>query len=239
MGILTHLKTKNKVFFILILHWGMQFSPIYCENDSFVENNVLNIKNFRSYYMYVSKNSAILRTNPTSYSFEIAILEKGEKVKVLYRSTQKSSLGGINEYWYYIKTNKGYIGWIFGSFLSDKFIEEEKKSIDKNVLKNQLKGIWWEVNDRGETGFRSLEFTPPDDSFKGNFIYKFQNTYKLEGEYYINNDGIIVLNKELSIGNKIELIQTPEGFRLYLKKDEQPYYFKKSNIELENDKNDG
>lgn len=172
---------------------------------------------------------AILRTNPTSYSFEIALLKKGEKVKVLFHPEQKTKIGNIEDYWYYVQTSKGYIGWIYGSFLSEQSSSTEKETIDKNIVKENIKGVWWEVNDKGDTGYRSIEFSfDSDNSFSGSFIYKFQNSYKIEGEFYINEDGSIELNKELSIGKILLLHKTTEGYRLFVQNEEKTYYFKKS-----------
>jgi len=183
---------------------------------------------FKSYDLYVSKKKAILRTNPTTYSMEIAILDKGEKVKVLYKNPHKVRVGLVEDYWYYVQTSKNYIGWIFGSFLgsSSEFVKDD--FANRDIMIKNIKGIWWEINERGETEYRSLEFYPDENKF----IYKFQNTNKIEGEFVISEKGIIELKKNLPIGKEIKFIETPEGYRLMSQKNDKTYYFKKSNIEL-------
>lgn len=183
---------------------------------------------FKSYDLYVSKKKAILRTNPTTYSMEIAILDKGEKVKVLYKNPHKVRVGLVEDYWYYVQTSKNYIGWIFGSFLgsSSEFVKDD--FANRDIMIKNIKGIWWEINERGETEYRSLEFYPDENKF----IYKFQNTNQIEGEFVISEKGIIELKKNLPIGKEIKFIETPEGYRLMSQKNDKTYYFKKSNIEL-------
>ncbi len=217
------------MYFVLL---GSLSSHLYSQELSTNYKNLTN--HFKPYNLYVSKKKAVLRTNPTTYSMEIAVLDKGENVKVLYKNPHKIRIGLVEDYWYYVQTSKNYIGWIFGSFLgsSSEFVKDD--FVNKNIVISNIKGIWWEINERGETEYRSFQFNPEEKKF----VYKFQNTNKIEGEFNINEKGIIVLNKDLPIGKELEFIETPEGYRLIAQKKDKIYYFKKSNMELPEQEND-
>ncbi len=225
------LKSVIKAIIFLVIMGEFFFSPnfykLYSQEYIMQNNNLSN--HFSSYYMYIAKNNAILRTSPSSYGFEIAILSKGEKVKVLYHPEEKVKIGQEKDYWYYVETEKKYIGWIFGSFLTEYKSNKKEEKITQEKISKELAGIWWEIDDLGNTGYRSIEFiTDSSNPSKGKFIYKFQNTNPIEGEYEITNDGNIQLEKDLSIGKNFTFIETSDGNRIVIEIKNKKIYFRKA-----------
>ncbi len=242
MGILTRQKKKDKIknriqiIQPIFLIFAMEiFLPIAILAQQKEPSKYYHkIKAEKPYEMFVSKQHAILRSNPTTYAFEIAILNRGEKVKVIYQPEEKTAIGNSLQHWYYVKTEKGYEGWIYGTFLSKTNPTEEElplEQISLETLSKELVGVWWEVDEFDNTGFRKFEFNIDNqDISKGTFLYTFKDSTKIEGDFEIKNNGKVILNKTLPIGNTIHFMKNPEGYRIILENKNRKYYFKKSTI---------
>lgn len=196
-------------------------------------------KSEKPYEMYISKKYAILRSNPTTYAFEIAILNQGEKVKVLFHSEASSKTDKSYD-WYFVKTDKGYQGWLYGSFLSKNNPTSEdlqKDQVSTETISKEIAGIWWEVDEFDSTRYRKFEFTlDKEDSKKGTFSYSFRDSNKIEGDFEIKNNGKVILKKNLSIGNVLNFIKNTEGYRIIIENNNKKYFFKKSIIQESKDK---
>lgn len=204
--------------------------PIFSQNLDIYK--YYHIKNTDKYIeMYVAKEYALLRSNPTNYAFEVAVLKKGEKVKVVYQPKERQTSSSIQE-WYFIITEKGYLGWIHSSFLSKTDpIREENEQLSMYIISKELSGTWWEVDEFNSIGFRKFEFQiDHSNREKGTFIYSFKDTPKIEGNFEIKKNGIIVLDKNLSIGNALTIIKNSDGYRIILEHNNKKYYFKKSKM---------
>ncbi|MFN3604477.1 MAG: SH3 domain-containing protein [Leptonema sp. (in: bacteria)] len=191
--------------------------------------------------LYVIKQGSVLRTEPSIYSFEVSLLNLGEAVDVLYKTNQKEVIGNSKSYWYYVKTERGLVGWIFGSLLSKTKVKEEEYFFDPKLVVNIIEGTWWEVNERGETGYRSLEIKKNiQNPYEGILIYKFSNQEPQEIKYTISDKGIVLLEKALPIGKEIFLYETYNEHRIYFQSaDKKQIFFKKAVIiEDSNEKND-
>lgn len=184
--------------------------------------------------LYVLKNGTILRTEPTLYGFEVSLLNQGEEVEVLFKTQKEELIGETKSVWYYVKTEKGLVGWIFGSLLSKTKTKKEEYYIDPKLVSNILEGVWWEVNEKGEIGFRSLEFKKENqDSLEGKLIYKFQNNNPIEVNFKISEKGIIQLEKSLPIGKEIYVFESYEYRIYFINENKKQIIFKKSQIPKE------
>lgn len=65
-------------------------------------------------YRITVVSSARLRTLPQTTAEEIARLPLGTIVSVLDQSAAKERIGGIEDFWYRVKTVAGESGWLFG-----------------------------------------------------------------------------------------------------------------------------
>lgn len=141
--------------------------------------------------LYGSSDAGILRTDPTTYGFEIGIVKKGESVKVLNRTDRKVRIGKSDDYWYFVKKENNLKGWVYGSALSripTGQTEEIIEGPDMVVVQANLPGIWWELNQDGSTGYRRIEFIPEGTIEKNNkeksALTKNQNTESTEDESF-------------------------------------------------------
>lgn len=200
---------------------------------------------FTSRYKYIHLRKAILRTNPTTYAYEIAILNPGEKVEVLSRTEKKSKIGNVEEYWYYVKTESGYTGWIFGGFLTDQVFQNpvgETRNVEE--MESMVAGVWWEVDEKERTRFRSLELLLEEDAEGKSqkkarkFIYSYQGKKLLEGRFEVFRNGTIHFYPSLPVGEIAELKEHVTEYRLLFRKDGRQWFFKKASV-MESSRNDG
>lgn len=118
---------------------------------------------FEASVLYSKVEAAIMRTDPTTYGFEIDTIRKGESVKVLKRTDKKSRIGQTEDYWYFVQKDNNLKGWVYGGTLSRIPTGEAEEVVDAPdlvVVQANLPGIWWELNADGSTGYRRLEFIP-------------------------------------------------------------------------------
>lgn len=227
MEILTPRNNKNRKFLLKILIFIFFCGNLYSQNYPYGKKET-------GEKLYVVKNGAILRTEPTLYGFEVSLLSQGEEVQVLFKTQKEEIIGETKSIWYYVKTEKGLVGWIFGALLSKTKTKKEEYYFDPKLVSNILEGLWWEVNERGETGFRSLEFQKENqDSLEGTVIYKFQNTNPIEVKFKITEKGMIQLEKALPIGKEIYVFESYEYRIYFLNDNKKQIMFKKSQVPKE------
>jgi len=65
----------------------------------------------------VNDDNVRIRKEPTLHGTQIGMLQKGESVKILEKSKDKMKIGSMDDYWYYILTDSGVVGWSYGTFL--------------------------------------------------------------------------------------------------------------------------
>lgn len=219
---------------------------------------------FEADVLYSKVDAAIIRTDPTTYGFEIGTVRKGEPVKVLRRTDRKVRIGKTTDYWYYIQKDNQLKGWVYGGSLSRRPTAEAEEVVegpDMVVVQANLPGIWWELNHDGSTGYRRLEFVPEgaekpareeeteDDlavpgaeenkevvlSETGKFQYFFGKSPGAIIEYRIDpRTRRINLKQESPVGQQFELIDLGEEFRLVSAKGDKKFTFKKG-FETEED----
>jgi len=116
---------------------------------------------FEASILYSQVDAAILRTDPSTYGFEIATVRKGEPVTVISRTEKKAQIGQSSDYWYFVEKEDQVRGWVYGATMSRiaaANTEDVVEGPDMVVIQANLPGIWWEVNQDGTTGYRRLEF---------------------------------------------------------------------------------
>jgi len=65
----------------------------------------------------INDSSVRLRTEPTSNSSIILLLEKGDKVSIIRKWNYKERIDGESWYWYEVETSDGKPGWVYGKYL--------------------------------------------------------------------------------------------------------------------------
>ncbi|MBO5143886.1 MAG: SH3 domain-containing protein [Treponema sp.] len=65
----------------------------------------------------INDSSVRLRTEPSSDSSIILLLEKGDKVSIIRKWNYKESIDGESWYWYEVETSDGKTGWVYGKYL--------------------------------------------------------------------------------------------------------------------------
>ena len=107
-----------------------------------------------------------LRIDPIVFSGIVAEMRKGDTVRVIQKSAEKSWVGRTSDYWYRVKTGDGLTGWVFGAGISihsssdtdamekivTGFMEAERARI-----KQYLAGKWWSINEFGDFTDHCLE----------------------------------------------------------------------------------
>ncbi|MCS7205964.1 MAG: SH3 domain-containing protein [Leptospiraceae bacterium] len=184
---------------------------------------------------YVIRNFAILRTNPSTYAFEVSILKFGEKVEVIKKTPTPTRIGSVEDYWYFVKTQRGYLGWVFGAFLGNT-LTQQNITVDTKKIEEILLGVWWEVDDKDQTRFRSIEFLLEDDKSpeqkSKKFIYKNHGKKLKEGRFEVLNTGEIQFHPVLPIGDVATLYEVLNDYRMVLRKNEKEVYFKKAKTNI-------
>ncbi len=239
MEILTHQKIRDKLLHLIIFF--VFFINFNCHNKGFSSPS-------EQGKLYVVKDKAILRTNPTIYSFEVAILPRGEELKQIQNEPFQES---ERRNWFLVETSKGYKGWIHKNFISKNRVEKsnevENNYINKpEIVAKNLIGSWWEVDYIGTSGFRNIKFEEEEnkkiiDSYEGKFTYQFKNTNTIKGIFKILSDGKIEFDPPLPIGNYLYLIDTLDGSRIVAKieKDQKKeIYFRKIQDEESTESNE-
>ncbi len=107
-----------------------------------------------------------LRIDPFVFSGIVAELRKGETVRIIDTSAEKSWVGRSHDSWYRVKTGDGITGWVFGTGVSihsssdsgamekivTGFMEAERARV-----KQYLAGKWWTINEFGDFTDHCLE----------------------------------------------------------------------------------
>lgn len=117
--------------------------------------------------LYSKADVAILRTDPSTYGFEVDTIRKGESVKVLDQTKKKVRIGQTEDHWFLVQKDNHVKGWVFGGTLSRIPVagaDEVVEGPDMVVVQANLPGEWWEVNTDDTTGFRRLKFEPAGQS---------------------------------------------------------------------------
>jgi outer membrane protein assembly factor BamB len=97
---------KVNGYLYCIDNYSRGYANIVCYEDA----------NRKVYSAVINDDQIRLRTYYTLDSGVIKKLSRGEKVKVMYRSKDKTAIDNTNCYWYYVQTSDKKRGWIYGAF---------------------------------------------------------------------------------------------------------------------------
>lgn len=179
-----------------------------------------------------------LRIDPYIFSGLITHLPKGARVEILDKSAKKSWIGKSSDYWYRIRDERGYTGWVYGSTIKilkpgkeeevakylNTFLAEKTEEIKKNLI-----GKWWSYNQFGDFTNHGLEFYG-DGTYrsytKGGEKWAKTGNYNLD----VKNNTIIFL-KGASFGKNITF--EVAGSTYLLKREMEKYTLKMKKIQQE------
>lgn len=186
-----------------------------------------------------------LRIDPFIFSARLTLLKKGDTVKILGKSNDKTWIGKNKEYWYKVRIKNGISGWLFGKnirLISESGSEDVnayvkgffKEETDRMLKK--IKGKWWSVNRFGDFTYHGLEIFP-DGKYKS--YYKSANPRIREGEIKIDfNNNKLFFDKGTTFGKEIDFLQRGHAyiFRKELKVGELT--FKQISVKVEEKERD-
>ena len=105
-GIATSGCLKANGYLYCIDNYSRGYANIVCYEDA----------DRKVYPAVINDDQIRLRTYYTLDSPVIKKLSIGEKVKIMYRSKDKTAIDNTNCYWYYVQTDDKKRGWIYGAF---------------------------------------------------------------------------------------------------------------------------
>ncbi len=105
--------------------WRVHYFDSYDEAKTFAEG----YQQYINTYAICRRNSLPVRSEADSGTERVAKLKSGEIVKVIEKGTQEK-IGNMDDHWYLILTDRGYLGYTYGYYLdiSDDPEDFEKKS---------------------------------------------------------------------------------------------------------------
>ncbi len=160
-----------------------------------------------------------LRIDPFVFSARLELLKKGDTVKILARSGEKTWIGNSSEYWYKVRIKNGITGWLFGKNLRlisetnsedvSAYVEDFFKEETGQMLK-KITGKWWSVNRFGDFTYHGLEIFP-DGKYKS--YYKSANPRVREGEIKIDfNNNKLLFDKGTTFGKEIDFLRRGHAY---------------------------
>jgi uncharacterized protein YgiM (DUF1202 family) len=212
-----------------------------CGKEATVEENVISENRMG----IILTAGTALRIDPFIFSARLTLLKKGDTVKVLEKSGEKTWIGKSREYWYKVQLKDGITGWLFGKNLRliaetnsedvSAYVEDFFKEETDQVLK-KITGKWWSVNRFGDFTYHGLEIFP-DGKYKS--YYKSANPRVREGEISIDfNHNKILFDKGTTFGKEIDFLRRGHAiiFRKELKVGELK--FKQISVKVEEEEKD-
>jgi hypothetical protein len=220
-------------FLVLIL-----ISVLSCAGSSNDEIDFAPEEKKENLFGVVLNENAALRFQPQLYTTRIDEMDKGENVRIISRSAERSKIGGVTEYWYFVQLPSGITGWTFGSNLKvlregDEFsIEDYRKQVNQEKVARtmkQLKGKWWSVTASGSFTSHMLMLYP-DYTYKST-----RGGLKKEGLFSLDMEKkLITFSEGTSFNDTLGFYERGQELVLEIETDEQTYRFKK--IAAETDK---
>ena len=132
-----------------------------CSSDGAKESL---LQNENSSAIVLSHNTSV-RIAPFIFSARIALLNKGNTVKILEKSAGKTWIGNTSDHWYHIAIADGTSGWVFGRtirVIESSSSDEVKEMVTKfwkeeaDTLTKDLAGKWWSINRFGDFTYHGL-----------------------------------------------------------------------------------
>lgn len=208
-----------------------------CQGDEEAVEDLSGVKESDNRFAFVLNDNAAIRLQPQLHTSRVTYAMKGDSVKVVGQSEDKSTIAKINAYWYKVKTANGVEGWTFGSNLKiveegDEFsIEEYKKQVAADKLERtvkKLKGKWWSVTKSGNFTSHMLMLYE-DGRYKSTRYGK-----KFEGEYTIDFDtNRLVFTEGSTVGEDVTMVE--RGQEIFLEKEGEKYNYRFKKIASETD----
>ncbi len=161
---------------------------------------------------YIINDNSAVRFEPHLFSARVDNLNKGDKVTIVGRSSEKSRIAKMENYWLHIITPSGICAWTFGGnvkLISDSD-DETQKELDRLAnerkdakLAKDFKGVWWSVNSKGDV-ISSHKLTMYEDH-----TYKSERGgQKFEGKWSIDFDlDYIMFSEGTTGGDKFSIIE--------------------------------
>jgi hypothetical protein len=105
---------KKIIYLLSLLFSIILVSTVYAQSDPYDDWDLG--------YMFVNSRSGLRMRNSPSLDGEIiTVLQYGKEVIIDKKTAIRASIDGIDDYWY--KTDTDEDGWVFGGYLTDKFID--------------------------------------------------------------------------------------------------------------------
>jgi len=151
-----------------IAEWRIMFFESHYDAEKFTQeyNPLINT------YAFTKKNGLPVRKEPKLGQNKIYRLRSGQIIKVIGKTNEKTTIGNMVDYWYWILTDDGYLGYTYGWNL--KIIEstgdvEEQVTVlmsEDPDLEKLLENVWRpkHVQDMIISGKIDLEYLKNDFS---------------------------------------------------------------------------
>lgn len=78
-------------------------------------------------YLYITATKLNLRSKPSLEGKVITVLDKGDRVTFLEKSSETEYIDEVEDYWYRVRTSEGDEGWLFGKYISESEPYKVKK----------------------------------------------------------------------------------------------------------------
>jgi len=233
-GIKNDFNNSNIIY--IIISALLLFSVLKCGQESTVQNK--NEESTNEIGIIITENT-VMRLDPIIYSAVVTYICKGEKVKILKKSTVKSWLGDISDYWYMVRYSKGFLGWIYGKNIKI-FFENDAGKISKYLsrfwkkelirTRSRIKGLWEIIKTGGSNPGQHLLIY--DD---GNYVSYLSENELIKGQYKINlKDGEILFSDGTFFGKKIMYSIRERRLYLILKNGDKETVFKRITRKIDN-----
>ncbi len=179
-------------------------------------------KKGKSRYAIILFDDTAVRIDPIIFSAKVTELKKGQAVQIINTSEKKAWVGGNTGYWYRIRTEQGFSGWVFESTLKrlkpgsktkiNEYIAEFWEEESKKVM-NGIDGKWWSINITGDFTNHCLVITS-DGKYES--YTRAGEDNKIVGEYNFNfeNNEINFLN-DTSFKSNLKFAKRGSTYKLY------------------------
>ncbi|MBN2039275.1 MAG: SH3 domain-containing protein [Spirochaetes bacterium] len=230
---------KINYIFIPVFLLFLFFSFLNCENEAAEEIDRNAVERTTGEIGIILTENTVMRLDPMIYSAVVTYLSKGEKVKIIKKSSTKSWIGNDSDYWYMTRYSKGFLGWIYGRNMKI-FAEDETGKIKKYLSKfwqkemaktrSMLKGLWKSI--RIDSSDPEQNLIVYDD---GNYISYLSDEKIIKGQYRLNyKESEIVFSNGTYFGKKIKYTTRERRLYLIVKNGNKDLQFKKLTRKIEN-----
>lgn len=179
-------------------------------------------KKDNSKYGIVLFSNTSVRIDPIIFSAKVTQLKKGQAVQITEKSQKRTWVAGKIDYWYKIKSDENYSGWIFGSTIKilkpgsknkiSTYIAEFWDTEAKKIMEG-IAGKWWSVNIAGDFTNHCLMIS--SDGKYVSYTRTGKNN-KIEGEYNFDFDkGEINFLNDTTFKSNLKFARRGRTYKLF------------------------